>query len=333
MERTIAEAEFFSNDNNYLLSYSALNKFLTSPKLFYNYYILKQREDSDSKSTIEGRLIHNFLLDPETVKNNFTLMPSDLPSDNVIKIINKIYEKHKISEEPKENLSDYQEDILETLKEINLYQSIKEDTKRLEKVITPESIKYWQHLKQAEGKKIVDIDTYEYCIKAAEDVKSNKNILKALGIIDLSQEDQVENEYFASVDKLLGYNFGLKGIIDNIVIRNTEKKIIINDFKTTSKRITDFKESVEYYNYGLQAAIYKKLIETILPNLKEEEYKIEIAFIVYDSYQQVYRFLVSPETMEKWEAELTEKLEDFNYHFINRTFELPKEFLLNEVKL
>jgi hypothetical protein len=335
IDKNIAESEFFSENNNYLLSYSALNKFLLSPKLFYNHYILKQKEDNETKYTVEGSLIHNILLDPDTVKDNFIFMPSDLPSDNIMKIINKVYNKYSELEEEdkKENLSDYQEDILEILKEINLYQSIKEDTKRLEKVITVESIKYWDYLKKAKGKKIVDIETYEYCLKAAEEIKKNEHILEALGQKNKEEDDVVENEYYASVDKIMHYNFGMKGILDNIVIKYSKKKVIINDFKTTSKRIKDFKESVEYYNYGLQAAIYKKLIEALIPAIKEEGFEIEVAFIVYDAYQQVYRFLVSSETMEKWEAELTEKLEDFNYHFQNKNFDLPKEFLLNEIKL
>ena len=74
------------------------------------------------------------------------------------------------------------------------------------------------------------------------------------------------------------------------------KTVRINDLKTTSKDITRFKESIELYNYNIQAAMYYKLVSG-LPQVQENEYKIEFRFIVVDPYMQVKSFKVSNETM------------------------------------
>ena len=48
--------------------------------------------------------------------------------------------------------------------------------------------------------------------------------------------------------------------IDYYKINHSTKMVTICDLKTTSKTIADFKETVDFYNYWLQAAIYSKLV-------------------------------------------------------------------------
>ena len=67
------ENEFYSKP--YYLSYSGLNKMLFSPKLFYNHYILKQKEDKIESYLIDGKVIHNLLLDDGRFDQNFVLLP------------------------------------------------------------------------------------------------------------------------------------------------------------------------------------------------------------------------------------------------------------------
>ncbi len=90
----------------------------------------------------------------------------------------------------------------------------------------------------------------------------SNNVAESLGLYRNSG-GTVYSEHPIQID-LPGYPFGLKGIIDNLVVNETDKTIVINDLKTTGKTVAEFAETVDYYNYWLQAAVYKKLIIGIM---------------------------------------------------------------------
>ena len=85
MKDPIKEEEFYNGD--YKFSYSSLNKLLFSPKLFYKDYILKERELKTDKHLIEGKLLHLMLLQPDKLHDEFSIVPSKIPSDNVRKVL------------------------------------------------------------------------------------------------------------------------------------------------------------------------------------------------------------------------------------------------------
>src|SRR5690606_11237582 len=79
---------------------------------------------------------------------------------------------------------------------------------------------------------------------------------------------------------LKNYPFGLKGIVDNYVIDHATKTVYINDLKTTGKNLSEFKNTVDYYKYWMQGAIYIRLIKSNHP--KVANYKFVMHFIVID---------------------------------------------------
>ena len=129
-----------------------------------------------------------------------------------------------------------------------------------------------------------------------------------------------------------GYAFGLKGIVDRYVIDHDKKVITIIDIKTTGKTIVDFPETVEFYNYWLQAAIYMTLVAKNLDE-KTQEYKINFNFIVIDKYNQVYNFPVRDTTMNTWGDGMSGILGMANYHIDNNRFDLPYDFLTKSISL
>jgi hypothetical protein len=141
----------------------------------------------------------------------------------------------------------------------------------------------------------------------------------------------IYNEQFlnAETDK----PFGLKGVVDNIKINFDEKIIYINDLKTTGKTITDFKETIEFFNYWAQAAIYERLVRYKFSDLITEEWKVVFNFIVIDKYQQVYPFEVSSETMNNWQLKLESNLDEAAWHYTNREYTLPHQFATGKVIL
>ena len=102
--------------------------------------------------------------------------------------------------------------------------------------------------------------------------------------------------------------------------------------KTTSKTIVDFTDTVDFYNYWLQAAIYSKLVYDFLGD-DADEYTIEFKFIVIDQYKQVYVFDVSQETLGTWAEGLGGTLKTAKYHFEEKNYSLPYDFLVNKVNL
>ena len=338
----------FDKENNFYskkfkFSYSSLNKLLFSPSLFYRDYILEEREIKTDKHLIEGKLIHLLLLQPEEFDKEFILSPSKVPSDAVRRVLNEVKnnlpgilnsgdpEVEQNYEEPR--LNDLDSQIITALQNQNLYQSFKDDSKRLAKIQTPENEEYFKFLLES-NKEIIDQDTLERCKKSVEILKDNKAVsaLFTHQVTDFEMDDvEIFNEAKLSC-KLKGYDFGLKGIVDRYVIDNSKKEITIIDLKTTGKTIADFKDTIEYYNYWLQAAMYVKLV---IENLTEElvDYKINFNFVVIDKYEQTYVFPVSQDTLNTWGSALVNILDVANFHYTEKRYDLPYEYAKEQVIL
>jgi len=331
------EKEFYSKP--LYLSYSGLNKIVFSPKLYYKHYILQQREEKLDSYLIDGKVIHNLLLDDGSFEKNFILLPSTLPTGNSRLVIDKIFEKHKehilSSFGTIGTLDDFGKDILEILKQINLHQSLKTDAQRFAKIITEENISYFEFLKLKGSKDLIDSETLQRCNEAVDVLKNDSKITDLLGTYRSEMENtKIYNELELSLESsVLGRAFGLKGIIDNIKVDYDNKTVYINDLKTTGKTISDFKETIEYYNYNLQAAIYHKLVKNMLKDIMNADWNIVFNFIVVDKYTQVYPFEVSKVTMAIWLDILNKKLDEAEWHYKNNKYNLPYEFETGQVIL
>ncbi len=321
----IKEEEFYNQDYNF--SYSSMNKLLFSPGIFYKDYILKERELKTDKHLIEGKLLHLLLLQPEKLHDEFSIVPNKIPSDNVRKVLNDL--KKRIVGD----LDDLGPEILEVLKEHNLYQSFKEDEKRLSKIQTIENGEYFKFLLES-GKDIIDNDMLAKATERVEVLKDNKDVMSLMeDTITDFEMDPIEayNEKYLECD-LKDYKFGLKGYVDRYIVDHDKKEITIIDLKTTSKGLDKFAETMDYYNYWIQAVIYSTLV--IKNNEKDiSSYKINYKFVVIDNYDQVYVFDVSNNTKSDWYRGFVDVLNQIDYHYTNRKYTLPYDFAMNNVIL
>lgn len=329
---TTKETEFYSKP--FKFSYSSLNKLLYAPYLFYKDYILGDRELKTDKHLIEGRLIHCLLFEPENLKEKFNISPSKVPTDSVKNVLIKL-KSFKVQQSDFLSLdSEWKNLILEALKIENLYQSLKEDEKRLEKIMTSENKVYWDFLSST-VLDTIDSDTLAKCQEQVDIIKNNGQVMSLLSD---KQTDFELDPLQVYKEKALDYAipskpFGLKGIVDYYKIDGLSKTVTICDLKTTSKTIVDFPESIEFYNYWLQAAMYSKLVYENLKPEEKENYKINFKFIVIDKYNQVYVFGVSENTMANWMDKFSIVLEQAQYHYENRKYNLPFEFLTKTIIL
>jgi len=322
------EEEFYSKPFNF--SYSGMNRLLYSPKLFYSHYVLQQKEEKLDSYLIEGKVIHCLLLDSDNFERQFVVSPVSLPSDNPKLVVDRVFRYAQENNSLDQELRSFDIIILDVLKEINLHQSLKTDEQRVEKMITDQTVSYFDFLKQKGSKDVIDTEMYNRCLESVQILRQNPEIVK---VLDLYGETgaTVYSEHPIQID-LPGYPFGLKGILDNIVVNENDKTIVINDLKTTGKTVAEFAETVEYYNYWLQAAIYKKLVSVKFAI--DSSWKVEFNFIVIDKYKQTYVFPVSDETMNKWYLTgLSNALVKAKYHYDKRDFSLPYDMIVTKVVL
>jgi hypothetical protein len=336
MKRNIEKEELFYSKKLFL-SFSGLNKLLFSPGLYYKDYVLNDREERTDKHLIEGKLIHCLLFEPGNLNLKFNIVPNKIPTDSVVKVLKSL--KELVIANGMENTELISKDpilkdlILDALKKENLYQSLKEDSARLEKIQNADNQLYWDFLWNNK------LDTIDNVI--LEKCKTQVEIIKESPLTQFLFEDkvsdfeldpiQVYSEKYLQAD-LPNFSFDLHGIIDHYKIDDVNKIVTITDLKTTSKSIVDFPETVEYYKYWLQAAIYVKLVYHSLTE-KQKEYDIQFKFIVIDYLNQVYTFDVEDTTLSLWSLQLLNALETFEYHYKNKDYSLPYEYLTNKIVL
>lgn len=323
----VLEKDFYAKKFYY--SYSSLNKLLWNPQVFYQMYVLGLREEKLDNHLLQGKLIHLLLLQPEKFEQEFMMTPSKLPTDTVRVVIDRVFKHHvelARNGDDRTELAQFDGAILDVMKDINYHQSLKTDQQRLDKVITPETISYWQFLQTKGDKTLVDPDTLKFCKDAVEIIKTNKQVCSLIGC-DVTEFDNKEviNELPVTID-LPSKTYGLKGIIDNIVIDHDKKTIFINDIKTTSKDLKDFSESVEYYSYWLQAVVYLIMMSFIYNDLLNQGYQVKFHFVVVDRAFQSYAFPVSEKTLNTWLERFTDCMNKAEWHYQNKSYELPYEF-------
>lgn len=322
---------FYKKEFNF--SYSSINKLLFSPRMFYNHYVLKEKEDSTDSHLVIGRVLHCLLLEPLNFDNQFAVMTSKIPSENNKKIIDNIFKNYLVNQNNTLTLEDYSKDILTHLLTINLHQSLKTDQQRLDKILTDENNEYFEFLKLSLGKTVIDEIILDNCKKSLDVIKANDDVRALLQLDKIQEDDKIEvyNELIVSMsDKNLP--FGFKGVLDNVVVDHNSKTIFINDLKTSGKSIQDFPESVDYYKYWIQGIIYVMLAsEKFLKD--KQDWNVQLTFIVIDKYNQVYPYQVSSESLNKWKIDFEKIVTQIRWHYDNKEYNLPYDLALGNVKL
>lgn len=331
------EAEFYSKP--FYFSYSSSRKLLEAPRNFYKEYVLGQRDDKRASYLIEGTVIHYLLLDGLNFDDKFIVSPEGIPSGGGADAVVKVFEIWKErGADPDLELIDFPDAILEALLEINLHQSLTDDKKapfktgdekRVEKILESKYINYFNFLVQSQdGREIVDSGTLDRCSRRAELLKDHAQVRELLGMD--RESDQVNFQVYNEMPwkiELADKPFGLKGVLDNMTVDVANKTVRINDLKTTGKSVTYFPESVETWDYWLQAAFYLTLAMDFLKDVLDDTWKIEVRFIVIDKFNQIYPWAVSNSSLTIWVAKMWEKMKEVEYHYTNKDYSLPYEFI------
>lgn len=326
---------FFKNLEELRLSPSALKLLLDSPKTYFKHYVLNEKEVRIAKHFDEGALVHCMVLEPEELSNKFVNMGISTPTDSTRLCIEHLLSLGRDATE----LSEYGEEIIEYLKEINLHQSLTDDKKtpfltgdekRIAKIVNENSIEYFRIMVQGRDKTIVDVASWDKCYAKAEAILTNEKAHSLLKPINDNDEIRYELELSDKPDE---FNYGIKGVIDVIKVDRNAKTIYISDVKTHGGKLKDFLASSEKYNYWLQPAIYKILAQGLVRG-RAFDYKVVFNFIVVDQNNDVYCFPVSDESYTRWTEQIIEIINTkISYHLTNKDFTLPYEFANNLISL
>ena len=347
---TVSKDEF--QKEKFYFSFSSMTKLLLDPKVFYNDYILRQRKDISAKHLDIGGLLHCLVLEPQNFDSKFVVMPGKIPGPGLKTVIDNVWRLHgkplmeasTAVKAPDPTLQQFGVEILEQLESENLYQNLVDakratngsmltgDQKRLEKVITSETEKYWSVLIEGERKIIVDLDMVEKANDKARAILSSKKAIPLLTSNTIKKDLRTEMELQCD---LPGYPFGLKGIIDCVLVDNENETIYVTDLKTTSKSLKDWLKDFpdSEYMYWLQAIIYKQLILSLVPESSKRTWKLVFTFLVIDKNNSVYPFKVSADSLRKWEVGAKAKFDEALWHYDQHSYDLPMAYELGLVEL
>ena len=336
MEESIQHLQTGFYDKPFKFSYSSLNKLMFSPAVFYQLYVMGIKEEKLESYLVQGKIIHALLLEEKKFNDQFIISPTTLPTSSLRTVVDRVYGLHLAQKQlggKGENLQDYETQILEVMKDMNYFQNLKTDQQRIDKIITPDANIYWSFLVLKGDKTLIDQESYDFCKSAVDIIKVDPKICE---LICCNQTDfdnkEVYNELYLECE-LAQLPFGLKGILDNLVIDHDKKTIFVNDIKTTSKDLKDFKETVDYYAYWLQASIYMHLVVTNFELLIKSGYQVKFHFVVIDRMFQVYPFYVTDQTLIEWDNRFMNCLEQANWHYTNKDYSLPHAFATGSVVL
>ena len=336
MEETVVKLQDDFYSKKFYFSYSSLNKLMWNPAVFYQMYVLGNKEERTDAHLVQGKIIHALILEEEKFNDQFVISPGKLPGDNIKIIVDRVYNHHvELAKDgdTRTNLEEFDGAIIDVMKDINYFQNLLTDKQRVQKVVTLEATNYWAFLKVKGAKTLIDQETYDYCKSAVELIKANKSICELIGC-DLNDFSNVEihNEYPVQIE-FDDKPFGFKGIIDNLLIDHDKKIIFVNDIKTTSKDLKDFPESVEFYSYWMQAAIYLSMVTVIYKELIQKGYNVKFHFVVIDRAFQTYAFPISSTTYSDWLERFFKVIEKAAWHYTNKSYDLPYDFATGTVTL
>lgn len=336
MQESVEHLETNFYKTKFYFSYSSLNKLIWNPAVFYQLYVLGLKEEKTESHLVQGKMIHALLLEEQKFNDMFIISPSNLPTGNLRSVLDRVFYHHielKRNGDQREKLDEFDQAILDVMKDMNYHQSLKTDQQRLDKIFTGEAYNYWAFLQMKGNKTLIDQETYDFCKNAVDIIKTNKDLCKLIGCETTEFDNlQVFNEEPFELE-LRDKPFGMKGIIDNVVINHDEKVIYVNDIKTTSKDLKDFPESIEYYSYWMQAVIYLSAIGMKNSQLIESGYQLKFHFVVIDRAFQTYAFPVTESTLNKWFDRYKEVIEIAEWHYTNKSYELPYLFAKGLVAL
>lgn len=254
-----------------------------TPKKYKKYIIDKEKEEGNSPSLKNGKLIHLYVEDP----GSFVIADLDKPSDMMSSWVEEIKALLDLKEEDITSDNDMlMHVVLETQKD--RYKTTKDPVKLWEK-FCKDGFDYLKFLVKGEDKIVINSSTKEIIENAIEGIKSNplaKELLFEVGP-DFGDTGFSELPIYWS-DGQDESVLECKALLDRIRVFPNSKKVQLIDFKTTSKPGTLFKDSFRKFRYYRQLAYYTNallyFLKTTYSEIPSDEWNIEHYIVSVETY-------------------------------------------------
>jgi hypothetical protein len=313
----ITENPYYSSDRISNSKLSLINPEQGGSPALYRAVNAGEMEKKEHLSLERGKLVHLFLLEPA----GFIVADVEKPSPAIQAVIDDMYRNGDSSK-------GFTESELLLAASRTGFQSRWGDEARLKQLDTKQNKEYFNFL----------IDSKEYLFLSSNDKKIVESALSSVSkhpyanlLINGNEWDGYEcyNE-LAVESQCTVTGFGLKGLLDRVMIDHMNKKIIIPDLKTTSKAVDSFTLSYVNYRYYRQHAFYGYLIETsdmfgeLVKKGYRTEYKSVVVNINPNGLFETRVFDIHPDFIQMGRSEYTSLLERIGFAEVFG-WEYPKE--------
>lgn len=283
-----------------------------SPKKFKKYVIDGKGISIESPSLKNGKLIHKYVECPEDFIIDTGVKPSEMMADWV----QDAYDVSSV-------LGDLTNEIILSSKGVR-YSNMKDEVKIINK-FNEEGLAYYEFLKLKNNKVCLDLPTKFILEGVIESLKNNKEVNKALFVKEL--DDSVYYNEFPIYWQYKGLE--LKSLLDRVIINYELKFATIIDLKTTSKALSLFKETFEFYHYHRQLAFYKRALQEFLGI----EYAINCKIVAVETIGlfECNVFNVSEKSLQEGDEEWKGLLNQIIKHKEENSWDFSEEFKNTEL--
>lgn len=141
-------------------------------------------------------------------------------------------------------------------------------------------------------------------------------------VLDRQATNELNTEYLNEQEVVWNdpkYSFPLKGKIDQLRVDHANLEFTIIDLKTTSKKLADFHESFEKYNYARQMAAYISAASQFLQQKYGQVYKPShkhlIIAVETSGDFRAGKFIVKNDTIVEGDKQYKALLDRLQFHF------------------
>lgn len=243
-----------------------------TPARYKKFIIDKDKSDESTPSLENGKLVHLYVENPA----KFIISDVERPTEMLASWIEEVYEMNvfKLDELDGPFLSKDTEDRLEWAAHTtrkDRYKSVKDVDKLMSKF--KEGLPYLMHLIKQTDELCITSKQKEIVEACVDSLKSNP-VSKSLLFDPLENFGDIAHNELAiyweeviPINKETTVTLPCKALIDRLIIEPDAKRVTLIDLKTTSKQISKFSSTVEYYRYYRQLAWY---VRATMQYLKQE---------------------------------------------------------------
>ena len=295
-----------------------------TPAKYKKYVIDGEKEQMESPSLENGKLIHLYVEDP----GKFVVSDVERPTDTLAEWIEEVFSKVGPDHIDKES-SLLREVILDCRD--GRYGKMKEETV-LAKFY--DRLDYMEHLALATNELCMTGKQKELVAKCTDSLRANKLASKLLfeegdtfGDVEYNElpvywEEKVpvygETDE-ANGEEVVKQTLKCKALIDRLQVSPTNKRAVLTDLKTTGKPISLFPGSFKYYRYGRQVSWYLlavcRFLEEQYPDIPVEDWALEANIVAVETtgLYETKVFGVTPEVTDKGMSEYKDCVERIAY--------------------